>query len=512
MLIAIPTPHTIIRCLICSSADKPSVIPNLCLQCYATGAFWAGHHHDVSFYACDSDPTLTGAQLPQHTWIVRRNVSKRLWYEHRQTRYKTHMRPMTAACGLPSGWQQRKDPEGNIYYENTLTRQSSRTIPRGLPPGWREAKDPDGKLFFVHDELQLASWYRPGEQPPGRRPDSVGTATTSNFAGNASNVSVKHPKPDAVTKPAQAIAKPSTVAAKHNRASPAVTVKLPSSQQVNLQTATEATINLIDPSEGGIVRGTKIAAHLAGRGVKSTVKAVKSSQRLQGFARGTGIATANRQVKKTWRKAAREVDARNGQEVTIRQSGSQGQDIILEEVDDGYNGEYVVEYDDGMVECYSADGQFQHTVERQDISGARPSQLVGARQGITRQQQYQNRQQQYQNTQQQVYLPSSTDLACGAGPEESVFVNRVESQVPYASQEQNTYIDQNQDVFVLPSQDISVEQSLPIYQGAEEFGVEQKLQVEYDQSMTQEIEIEGEGVDVIGDFDAGSDLDAFFNI
>ncbi|KAI9863667.1 MAG: hypothetical protein M1813_003690 [Trichoglossum hirsutum] len=405
----------------------------------------------------------------------------------------------------------RKDLEGKIYYENTLAGQSSCTVPKGLPPGWREAKDPDGKLFFVHDELQLASWYRPGEQPPGRRPDSVGTATTSNSAGNTSNVVVKYSKPDAVTKPAQAVAKPNPVAIKPNRTSPTVTVKLPNSQQVNLQTATEAAINLIGPAEGGIVRSTKIAAHIAGQGAKSTVKAIKSNQRLQGFARGTGIATANRQVKKAWRKAAREVNARNGQEVTIRQSGSQGQDITLEEVDDGYNSEYVVEYDDGMVEYYSADGQLQPTVELQDISGARLSQPVSSGQRITGQQQYQNRQQRYQNTQRQAYLPPSTDSTWGTGPEESVFVNCVESQILYAGQEQNTYIDQNQDVFVLPSQDMSVEQSPTVYQGAEEFEIEQKLQAEYDQSMTQEIEVEGEGVDVVGDFDAGGNLDAYFN-
>jgi hypothetical protein len=35
---------------------------------------------------------------------------------------------------------------------------------------------------------------------------------------------------------------------------------------------------------------------------------------------------------------------RDRQEVTIRQSGSQGQELILEEVDEGYDGEYVVEY------------------------------------------------------------------------------------------------------------------------------------------------------------------------
>jgi hypothetical protein len=232
------TSRATIRCLICSSANKPSVIPSLCPQCYAAGASSPGHNHDASFHACDSDPALPDTRLPQHTWIVRRNASKRLWYEHCQTRYKTYMRPMTAVCGLPSGWQQRKDPEGKTYYWNTLTGQSSRTLPGGLPSGWREDKDPDGKSFFVCDELQLASWYRPGEQPPVHEPDSCGQAIASSSARNTSNVVVKYPKPNAITKPAQVVDKPHPVAIMSKGAAPTATVKSSSSQHVTLQTVT----------------------------------------------------------------------------------------------------------------------------------------------------------------------------------------------------------------------------------------------------------------------------------
>ena len=333
------------------------MIRSLCLTCYAAGASRTGHSHNLSFYASNSDSILPDSQLPQQKWIVRRNSSKRLWYEHRQTGYKTYMQPMTAICKLPAGWQLKKDPEGKIYYENALTGQLSRTAPAGLPAGWREAKDPDGKSFFIHDGLQLASWYRPGEQPPVRRPDGGGQTTTPIPAGPISTALIRSSGSGPVARPAQIAAKANLVTIGPRRSAPTAGAAPPSTSQVTIQTAAEATINLIDPSEGGIVRNTKIAAHIAGKGVRSTVKAMKHNKRLQNFAKGTGIAVANRQVKKAWRKAAIEVSARERQEVTIRQGGSQGQELIVEEVDEGYDGEYVVEYDDGTVECYGADCQ-----------------------------------------------------------------------------------------------------------------------------------------------------------
>ncbi|OCK95053.1 uncharacterized protein K441DRAFT_695983 [Cenococcum geophilum 1.58] len=354
---AISMPHPTIWCLICSSANEPSVIRSLCLTCYATGASRTSHSHNLSFYASNSDSILPDSQLPQQKWVVRRNSSKRLWYEHRQTGYKTYMQPMTAICKLPAGWQLKKDPEGKIYYENALTGQLSRTIPAGLPAGWREAKDPDGKSFFVHDGLQLSSWYRPGEQPPVRRPDGGRQTTTPISAGPTSTALIRPSGSGPVARPAQIAAKANLVTIKPRGSTPTAGAAPPSASQVTIQTAAEATINLIDPSEGGIVRNTKIAAHIAGQGVRSTVKAMKHNKRLQNFAKGTGIAVANRQVKRTWRKAAREVSGRDRQEVTIRQGGPQGQELILEEVDEGYDGEYVVEYDDGTVEYYGADCQ-----------------------------------------------------------------------------------------------------------------------------------------------------------
>jgi hypothetical protein len=285
---------------------------------------------------------------------------------------------------------------------------------------------------------------------------------------------------------------------------------------VTIQTAAEATINLIDPSEGGIVRNTKIAAHIAGKGVRSTVKAMKHNKRLQNFAKGTGIAVANRQVKKAWRKAVVEVSARERQEVTIRQGGSQGQELIVEEVDEGYDGEYVVEYDDGKIECYGADCQeeppqrtwqeqqassFQNevppdlsprgsqgqeypppkpprphvetglggpsklrrTVECRNTDGARPSQLVNSGQRVSGQriigqQRNKNTPQQYQ-TRQQRYQSTNQQAHRSSITVSNSNTGLQENAYMSTQASQGLYTYQGQEIYIDQSQDTFIDES-----------------------------------------------------
>lgn len=288
----------------------------------------------MSFYACESDPVLSDIRLQQYRWSVRRNASQRLWYERDDTGYKTYMRPMTAVCELPSGWQQKKDPEGKIYYENSTTGQLSRTLPGALPLGWQETKDPDGRLFFVHHELELASWHRPGKQPPVPTLDSGTGQETSSSAENTADGVVIYSKPDAISKPAQVVVTSSPVAITPNVIALAAAVNSTSLPPVTLQTATEATINLIDPSQGKIVLNTKIASHIATRGVSNTFKAIKHSERLQKFAKGTGITKASRQVQIAWTKAEREVMASNQRALAL-QSRPRGADTCAGQESNG---------------------------------------------------------------------------------------------------------------------------------------------------------------------------------
>ena len=526
-------------------------------MCYAACVAWDGHNHDVSFYACDSDPILSDTRLEQHQWIIRRNASKRLWYEHDETGYKTYIRPMTAVCELPPGWEPKKDPEGKIYYENTVTGQLSRTLPGALPLGWQEAKDPDGKLFFVHHELQLASWHRPGEQPPIGRPDSGTELKASGSVSNTIKVIVPHSKPNAVSQANQvgvasspvivkpnavskanhagvasspAVVKPNAVSkanhagvpsspviAKPNVTAVTATVNSTSLPQVTFQTAAEATINLIDPSQGSIVYNTKIATHIAQKGVTSTLKSIKNSERLQKFAKGTGITAASRQVHSAWTKAEREVIESNKRALALSRSRSQGAKISLE-VGGGVHGGKVMESD-------GAHGQLQYIVEPQNGNKVHQSHVVSSGQESNEQQQHQNESHEYQSQQQYTNLPPSTNLIPNPGLDEI-------TQGLYAGQELGIYTNQiqnmliaqgqMQDVIIAQGQDFTTEQGFTICPDmsvgdlslanmgiGQGFGIDDKLGgVEYN---LQEVGIDGVDVDVTVDFPAGVDLDSILN-
>jgi hypothetical protein len=435
--LAIPQTYATIRCLICSSANQPNIITSLCFQCYAAGATRSGHNHDISFYACDSDAILQDTKIPQEIWTMRRNSSKRMWYEHRASGYKTWLTPMTAVCGLPPGWEQRRDPEGNTYFENKTTGEMSRTPPGSLPPGWTEAKDPDGKLFFVHHEFQLASWVRPGQQPqisvPALQAKPVATqpSTTNHAAVQFTPRPPVGAAPNNVrtnsvaTTPRQPLQRP-----------PAV--PRPSQQLVTLATATEATINLLDPTNGGIIRNTKIVGHIAGQSVKGTVNAVKQNQRLQTFARGTGLAAANKGVKKAWRKAAKEVaslDNYRRQEIKVTQSGSQGQ-IVVEGADTGFEGEYVIEYEDGTIEYYDANGKIRRTSTVGPQQNPTLVQRPAIQQRPTQQAQAQQTQVQQIQAQQ---LPHQHQQLASAPTSQPQYVYNTN---PNSAQSQPNYVDQ----------------------------------------------------------------------
>jgi hypothetical protein len=90
----------------------------------------------------------------------------RLWYQHNASQYKTHVRPtISNGAALPAGWEDRRNPEGRIFYLHSSGMSSWTKPDRKLPSGWKELKNPDGKSFFVHEEFQLCTWVCPGEQP-----------------------------------------------------------------------------------------------------------------------------------------------------------------------------------------------------------------------------------------------------------------------------------------------------------------------------------------------------------
>ncbi|KAL5591809.1 hypothetical protein FOVSG1_010698 [Fusarium oxysporum f. sp. vasinfectum] len=93
---------------------------------------------------------------------------------------------------LPTGWECRLTPEGQIYYVNHNDQTTSWTKPiapalASLPPGWQEMHTPDGRPYYVDHNTQTTSWDRPPPTEPtlptyqsvsARKPVSLSTAST----------------------------------------------------------------------------------------------------------------------------------------------------------------------------------------------------------------------------------------------------------------------------------------------------------------------------------------------
>jgi hypothetical protein len=174
----IPATVSTFECLVCSTG---SVSTKFCVYCFTTGAAASGHsQHDQSYYVTDSDPAMQPNQkiktpgqspIPPQIWAIRKNAAGRVWYQHRSTGFKTHVRPLTAVvplADLPAGWETISNSDGKKYYRNSTTGVSSWTRPSVLPTGWREIRTPDSRPFYVCESLQLASWERPGEAPKAK--------------------------------------------------------------------------------------------------------------------------------------------------------------------------------------------------------------------------------------------------------------------------------------------------------------------------------------------------------
>ncbi len=96
---------------------------------------------------------------------------------------------LTTTPGLPSGWEQRTDPQGRTYFLDHNTRTTSWQRPgaapvtaaassaaspapaaapapgdTGLPPGWEQRTDPRGRTYYVDHNTRTTSWQRPTAQ------------------------------------------------------------------------------------------------------------------------------------------------------------------------------------------------------------------------------------------------------------------------------------------------------------------------------------------------------------
>ncbi|RSL60094.1 hypothetical protein CEP53_005576 [Fusarium sp. AF-6] len=151
------------------------------------------HGHDKTYYVTDSDPRvqLSVPDPTSHLWTIRKNVSGRLWYTHNSTGLKTHIKPTAAALsgysGLPTGWEERRTPDGRTFYFNRKMGSSSWTKPaNSLPDGWKELRTPDLVPFYINESLGLSTWDRPGQQPR-KRPGQSNKVVTRSRSGQPNN-------------------------------------------------------------------------------------------------------------------------------------------------------------------------------------------------------------------------------------------------------------------------------------------------------------------------------------
>jgi len=66
---------------------------------------------------------------------------------------------------LPENWTEVGDEQGNLYYYNEITGESSwefpAVVPGSNPPDWQECVHEDGSVYYYNSVTQETSWERP---------------------------------------------------------------------------------------------------------------------------------------------------------------------------------------------------------------------------------------------------------------------------------------------------------------------------------------------------------------
>ncbi|KAJ3602673.1 hypothetical protein NHX12_030422 [Muraenolepis orangiensis] len=65
---------------------------------------------------------------------------------------------------LPSGWEQRVDLNGRMYFVDHIEKRTSWERPEALPPGWERRVDPMGRVYYVDHITRTTTWQRPTQE------------------------------------------------------------------------------------------------------------------------------------------------------------------------------------------------------------------------------------------------------------------------------------------------------------------------------------------------------------
>ncbi|KAJ3585994.1 hypothetical protein NHX12_012396 [Muraenolepis orangiensis] len=69
--------------------------------------------------------------------------------------------PRAPAGPLPSGWEQRVDLNGRLYFVDHVEKKTAWERPEPLAAGWERRVDPMGRVYFVDHMTRTTTWQRP---------------------------------------------------------------------------------------------------------------------------------------------------------------------------------------------------------------------------------------------------------------------------------------------------------------------------------------------------------------
>jgi hypothetical protein len=162
-----------------SSSDVPTVIETLppqtpLLATLSRGVSNQGDGTDATFIKTNETANggVAGAafcDLPPN-WIAVSDDEGDYFFLNSITGETTWIKPVLSAipAALPPCWIAETDSDGDVFYYNSATGEKTWTRPTsaGLPNGWTAVADDEGDYFYLHEASGVTTWTRPVKSPP----------------------------------------------------------------------------------------------------------------------------------------------------------------------------------------------------------------------------------------------------------------------------------------------------------------------------------------------------------
>ncbi|EFA11163.1 transcriptional coactivator YAP1-A isoform X1 [Tribolium castaneum] len=169
-------------------------------QTYAVGQAQATHHHikqrsyDVASKVEDNTPLPTG-------WEQARTPEGQLYYLNHITRTTTWEDPRKSLAAQAAA-QQHQSAEQLLSSHQVSQAQAPNSTPPAkvstdvdlgpLPEGWEQAQTPEGEIYFINHQTRTTSWFDP-RIPTHLQQRSPGTASVSGQSWPSGSLSQSSP-------------------------------------------------------------------------------------------------------------------------------------------------------------------------------------------------------------------------------------------------------------------------------------------------------------------------------